>query len=81
MRANSFSDLSRLEFGEQMKGFLKGLKFGTEPIYVSTKTNQTELPKSVDWRTEGAVSAIQTQGKCGACWAYSAGKYTTFHMT
>lgn len=73
MRANSFSDLSILEFSEQMKGFMKGLKFENEPLFISTKDNKTQLPKSVDWRNKGAVSVVKKQGKCGACWAYSAG--------
>lgn len=74
MQTNSFSDLSKLEFSEQMKGFMKGMNFGTEPRFISTMANKTQLPKSVDWRQKGAVSAVKKQGKCGACWAYSAGK-------
>lgn len=30
-----------------------------------------EIPKKVDWRDEGIISAVINQGKCGACWAYS----------
>ncbi len=29
------------------------------------------LPASVDWVARGGVSAVEDQGKCGSCWAFS----------
>ncbi|XP_023011930.1 cathepsin O isoform X2 [Leptinotarsa decemlineata] len=38
---------------------------------ISKRSTKYNLPKRVDWRERNAVSGIQSQGTCGACWAFS----------
>jgi len=71
-----FSDLSKEEF-KTMMGLIpleEELNYnGTEPIEDEGEVNaQVQLPSSVDWRDENAVSAVRNQYSCGSCYAFSA---------
>jgi C1A family cysteine protease len=65
---NQFSDLTREEFSAMYLGY------NWNPNRERTRVkllDESSVPTSVDWRTQGAVTPIKNQGQCGSCWSFS----------
>ncbi|XP_034101935.1 procathepsin L-like [Drosophila albomicans] len=73
MGVNKFTDLTQEEFKISLLSSLNS-NHSLEGIdYIYNPSAKDSVPKSIDWRTSGAVNPIKDQGQhCGSCWAFSA---------
>lgn len=69
---NQFSDLTHNEWASLYTGVIIPKDHNVSNVSNLFKPSITDVPDSIDWRSEGRVNEIKDQGKCGSCWAFAA---------
>jgi cathepsin L len=79
---NHMSDWSQDEY-KQMLGYKKSYAFASKAaspvIQDNSHLSLRALPKTVDWRGKGVVSAVKDQGMCVSCWTFATAETIESH--
>ena len=65
LSVNQFADLTNEEFTASRNRFKGHMCSSIEKTPSFKYGNVTDVPSSVDWRQQGAVTPIKNQGQCG----------------
>lgn len=68
---NFFADMTDDEVKQKYTGYRKRPVNAGFDMNVKVFNEEEEIKTSLDWRKEGAVNPVVSQGSCGSCWAFS----------